>query len=602
MTDNDVLRDLRSEIVDAEVELFRGALYLVHDADEAAALADLGLDATLATATMDVLDGARNAAERGRPVVVVHATDGALRHHLRTHVPTATLYDYALPSGVASLCGLLGWARGTKWDADTCEARAYVLCSEMTERARLAVPGDADAAGSFPVSSLPPVVRAMVVEGARAQGVDAALWAVPALPILAGCIGATRRVRISRDWREPIIAWAATVAVSGSGKSPAMRTLLAPVRDHDLILHRRNIEAQQRHAAEIDTWKSAPAAERGPKPATPPTLAAVIDDATAEAVATRLNDNRRGLTLAADELAGWTAGFDRYRQGAGDVQRWLSIYSAADLVVDRKGTGRIYVPRPCVSVVGSIQPSVARKHLAGDEQRASGLLARLLLAAPPLTAARLTDREIPQHVVDDYARVIRGLLDLDFGKDGEPVDLGLSRAAFGRFRQWHDALADDGFASAKAGDEDRCAMLSKLRGYAPRLAGAIALARAAETGTAALLREISDEDVATGIALCDYFANEAARLYGQWSESAASDRVDRERGSLHSLARRLDNILRTGGPKAADELYDATGRNVSADRLRAALRLAGATCEVVQGPRGGRPREQWSAGPAGALQ
>jgi hypothetical protein len=77
--------------------------------------------------------------------------------------------------------------------------------------------------------------------------------------------------------------------------------------------------------------------ERGAKPEKPTWLTCLMDDATIEAVAKRINDNPRGVLLSKDELSHWFESFDQYHDRAGaDVSRWLSIwtgnYFALDLV------------------------------------------------------------------------------------------------------------------------------------------------------------------------------------------------------------------------------------------------------------------------------
>lgn len=596
-TRDDLLREIDNEI-DRELH---EASYVVSDDDSALALSLAGLGAVCGTRTTDVLRDAGRAMAQGVPVVLVHATDGALRDYLRENLSGVEIRDVPLPRGVASVAGMLGYTHGDKWDAATAAAKARTWIDLVRGVMVTTHTGTGDVPPTFPVEALPPVLRAIVTEGAAAQGVDVAFWGVPLLGILAGCIGATRRVRITADWREPCVVWAALIAASGAGKSPPLRALLKPVRDHDYELHQRSVVALQQYAADLDAWKASFSDGRRPRPMPPPILAATIDDATMEAVAVRLADNPRGLLAAVDELAGWLNSMDKYRKGGGDEARWLSVHSATSFPIDRKGSAsgpaRVYVRNPCVSIVGTIQPSIARRNLGSTDRRASGACARMLVAAPRLTAAELTDRAIPTHVHDNYARVIRSLLDLRLDDDGEPVDVPLSETAFSRFRAWHNRNAVACVDAAREGDDDLAAMLSKLRGYAPRIALLLGLAGAAENGTAAIFDVVDDEAMVAAIAIVDYFENEARRIYGTWADDEATERADRERGSLPSLADRIAEILRTG-PKAREDLRNATGRNVSAARMDAALAIlranGRATMERAVGPRGGRPREVWT--------
>ena len=103
------------------------------------------------------------------------------------------------------------------------------------------------------------------------------------------------------------------------------------------------------------------------------------------------------MLLHRDELAGWIGGFDRYAQyGGGDVARWLSIFNAEAITVDRKTDGTTYVPKPCVWVFGGIQPdrlpAVLTKTL-----RDCGLLARFLIVSPPPRPKRFNAASVHRH-------------------------------------------------------------------------------------------------------------------------------------------------------------------------------------------------------------
>lgn len=145
--------------VERDAERFRMALWIVHDLDEAACLAALGLSATIVASEAEVLAGARSAAEHGHPIVLVQQTEGALRRFLHDHVPTADLHDFALPRGANSISGMLGFSRGEPWDDATIEVRRYLLLSEAAERARLSVRGEVVDADGLPIGPVVEIVR-----------------------------------------------------------------------------------------------------------------------------------------------------------------------------------------------------------------------------------------------------------------------------------------------------------------------------------------------------------------------------------------------------------------------------------------------------------
>ena len=443
----------------------------------------------------------------------------------------------------------------------------------------------------FPLSALPKFCRDMVENGARAQGVDPAFYAVPMLSILSGCIGNSRRVQIKDGWVEPAVIWTALIAPSGSGKSPPQKELLAPVRRHDYQLHKRFLEHQRAYEAAVLSYNKKSGA---PLPEPPPMLAALVDDATLEALAARLEHNPRGLLLANDELAGFLKSFDKYRAGD-DQEKWLRIHGADMLKVDRKGGAgkgprRTYVRQAAVSVVGTIQPGIAAKHLSGDV-RESGLAARLLIAAPPSRPVAWTDATVPKDVREGWRKVVESMLDLSFDPERDPKSLPLDPAAREAFIAFHDANGAATYAAGEAGDSSVAAALSKLRGYAARFALVFELARAAEVGRAELVHTISAESMRAGIRVVAWFEGEIRRIYAEWSSATpeAEARLDE----------RIFDLLQDG-PLSEGEVRDRLHRNWSSPEVRASLgrlqRQGRVRYEGKQppGPKGGRPREVWS--------
>lgn len=590
---------LLAEALDEAARDAADGLYIVPHVDDAEALALLGAEAVVAGRAEQVLEWSLAAADAGRPVVLVGDTGAAVRDSIRRAAPHARLLRLAEPASPSLALSINRTVRTpTPAELRAAAATWKVLAAEAREDSAPTANGPHDDEGDYsppPVDLLPSAVRLMVKRGADSQGTDVAYWLVPVLAILAGSVGSTRCVRLSEDWAEPCVLWSAIVAPSGAGKSPPLRELLAPVVARNRELHARSVALRQAYDAERDSRRGDRDA-RGQVPEPPPTLRATVADVTMEALASRLADNPRGLLVACDELASWVGGFDRYRAG-GDSAQWLSIHGGDAIQVDRRGAGSLLVPHAAVSVVGTIQPGTARRVIASEQHRASGLAARLLLAMPPLVAPRWTDRTIGDEARGGYRRVAASLLDLAHGEDGEPIELALSDEAHEQFVRFVNDSGSDWLAAIHAGEADVAAALAKLRGGAARIALVLALARHAEDGTAALARTVEADDMRAGIALARWFEGEARRLYGRWADDEAQSVAGRERGSLSALADRLASIL-AAGQHALDELHRATGRCINGNRLRAALALlAGggrATCERIPGQRGGRSREVWS--------
>ncbi|MFH1573455.1 MAG: DUF3987 domain-containing protein, partial [Acidobacteriota bacterium] len=280
---------------------------------------------------------------------------------------------------------------------------------------------------------------------------------------------------------------------------PAFRAGIEPLE----MLERRNRDAQ-----------SGPSA----KP-----MRCVIEDTTLQALALVLAENPRGLLLARDELAGWVLSFDQFTGANGaDLSRWLEIYRAGPLRVDRVTTGHQYVRRAAVSICGTIQTDRLPAVFHAGHQ-AAGLLARFLMAAPPetprrwesLRSARAPDRAA---LLERFER----LHALDLAADGaSPRALGLSSEAansYGEFFTEHERLRQD----TEPGPWR--AALGKLEEVPGRLALVLALGRAEEPGE---VEAVDGDTMRRAIELTEWCRTESERLYGMFSDTPA-DRRERQ--------------------------------------------------------------------------
>lgn len=430
--------------------------------------------------------------------------------------------------------------------------------------------GRAGDPGPFPIDVLPPSIAQMVYEGALSQGVDVALWAVPALGALAGAIGAARLLRMKRTWLVPTTLWTVTVAPSGSGKSPPLNVLTRPHWERDKML----VESTRKAIVEYERRLAAGKGARDPEQqdtGKPPRLALVIDDTTMEATVERLADNPKGLILVKDEVSGLFASFDAYRQGRGaDEQRWMEIYDGRPVKTDRKGGDRptIVATRPSVSIVGTIQPAVLRRVMT-KQRRDSGFAARMLFAAPPVTVPPWTDHDIPDNVDHQYRRVIDVLLDLE--ASDPPVHLTLTTEARKLWKEFHDRVGEEVATANATGQEHVGSAIVKLRSTTLRFALGIALATAAEAGQveAEQLREVDDRAMAAAIALADWFLHQLYAIHDTWriepdEPEDLADLIDRLGGrtTVRELMRRTRRFQTSKDARRALDAVVAAGKAV----------------------------------------
>ena len=400
----------------------------------------------------------------------------------------------------------------------------------------------------FPVDALPEPLREFVRRSAEAIGCDASFLALPALSVLASCIGNHYRVLLKRNWTEPAILWTLTLGESGVLKSPPLRAVLRRIREVERDMfdeHRRALKQfeieKMRHEVDMTRWKKGGCTVNAPVEPEPPALTRlIVQDVTIEALVPILLANPRGVILARDELAAWIGAFNQYKGGKGsDAAAWLSTYDGDTITVDRKGGNppTLRVPLASVSVTGTMQPGTLIRVMSA-ELREAGLLARVLMSKPPGAPAMWSEAEVPEVVEKQFDGLIDALLQLSPGFDEHghlcPRLIGLDAFAKAIFVKWHNRHV------LELGEliGDMAAAFSKLKGACARLALIIHCSRVAACDPALTSPgQIDLNSMQAAIELTEWFKHEARRIYAMISEGDD----DRDRRM------KLELIQRKGG-------------------------------------------------------
>ncbi len=515
----------------------------------------------------------------GRDVVVVPDADDAGQHYAETvvsilhrlHPPAAVrILDLPdLPPG-GDICEFID-------DRRTDAKDDLAIRREIEDLAALLDPVEQQRPANgflpyrpFPVDALPKPAADMVLAVARMVGCDPVFVALPAMTMLAGLIGTTRKLMIQRGHYAPSVLWAAIIARSGTAKSPAadpIFTALAALQRRRMREYEKAIEDYQRDMmafrADVKRYETArrkgETVEPPTEPERPVQIRYLVRDTTLEALCALLADNPRGLILHADELSAWLGAFDRYSGGRGGADRaqWLSIYDAREVIVDRKSAEHrkpIYAPAAAVSVYGTIQPGIASRLLDRDD-RDSGLVARLLLVCPPSRALRWTGRDLPEAIDQQWAELAERLLTLehDIDRDGEPTPRLVMLTAEARqlYASFYDEQAD---RWEQADSDDLAAAVSKLRAVAARFALVIHLTRWAADGQVNP-NTIDADSMRRAVTLARWHTYEAERVCTMLGQS------EEER----DLRRLVELIERRGGSTSVRDWQRARSHKTSAD-------------------------------------
>jgi hypothetical protein len=466
----------------------------------------------------------------------------------------------------------------------------------------------------FPTEALPTPLRQFVEHGSRSLGCDPAYFALPALAVVASCIGNARVIVLKPDWHEPSVLWSCVVGESSTLKSPAWQKVVAPLyrwqgsnfRNYEPLLkqwekdHEKWSHLSKQHAAATAKAALNP---NNPKIPRPPALAdepvkpverrLIVSDTTVEKVVELLEQNPRGLLLVRDELGGWIGSFQRYRTKGSDLPFWLEVFRAGPYLYDRK-TGdkrRIYVPRAAVSNCGSITPGALRSVLTA-EHLDHGLGARLILAMPPRREKHWTEARIPADVASAYEDLLVKLLALDGDQDDQgeliPAEVGLNQDAKPVWIRFYNGWAK----LTAAAEGDLASAYSKLEGMAARftlLHHTVVELMAGRDGRA----DIGPESVKAGATLARWFGNEAHRIYSTLSETPAE----------RDVRQLIEWLQQRGGSVTARDLQRSNARKYpSSKAANAALEELvknglGQWEQTSTTPHGGQPARRSSLRP-----
>ena len=176
------------------------------------------------------------------------------------------------------------------------------------------------------------------------------------LAALSAAIGNSVKI-YTKDQSNSASIFIILVGGSGTGKTPAIERLLAPLQ---IIEDRITIDYKMAYS----NWKKNKDTEGIHSGTKPVKESLKITGGNMEGILKRLQDSPKGMIIATDELAGFFNSLNQYRKGD-DVQTYLSIWSNQNIDVIRKNVDEGYlITRPFLSIMGGIQPGTFKKIIA----------------------------------------------------------------------------------------------------------------------------------------------------------------------------------------------------------------------------------------------
>lgn len=419
----------------------------------------------------------------------------------------------------------------------------------------------------FDAALLPEALRVWCVDISERMQVPLDYPAAFAVLALAGAVG--RRAVIqpkARDssWRVVPNLWGAVVGEPGLMKSPALSTVLKPLKLIESALAEEYKQTRSEYDAEteqaalrVDAWKmqfkvaAKDGNETPPRPAAesepPSEKRLTTNDATVEKLHEILSDNPAGILLVRDELSGWLATFDRKGREA-DRSFYLETWNGdGGFRVDRIARGSVCCSALCVSLVGCFHPSRLKVCVADvltDGIRNDGLLQRFQIVVWPdqLRAKdwQLIDRAPNKDAESRAFEVFERLVRLPVC---EPADepWRFSPEAQRLFDTWLTELEQQRIRSESEAPAMR-AHISKYRSLFPSLALLFHLADGLESFAVGI------EHTRQAAAWCGFLESHARRIYGTFGTPA-------EKAARNLLARLESGVLGAEGCFTPREAY-----------------------------------------------
>lgn len=389
----------------------------------------------------------------------------------------------------------------------------------------------------FPLDVFPQALQDLCAQSAASVGCPVDYPASHALAVAAGAIGASFDLQVKRGYWANSNLWVCVVAPPGSGKSPSVAPILAPIyREHGR--KRRMSEGPKQHV--------------------------YVSDVTVERLVQMLNESPRGFLMVWDEMAGWLTSFNQYKaKGAGnDRSHYLSIWDGRTVKVNRVGSKdkngepkENWANMPRLSVVGGIQPEVLDSLRAGPSD---GLFDRMLFSFPNDHGMAVeTWEEISDDACNAWASCLRRLWDTkmcivnEMTDERRPNTMHLNEDAREMWRNWTIEIADK--AKQPEAPTYFRSVGAKIIGYAARLS--LVLKRIHEgyrdETEASLPYGVGPDILLKAIGVAIYFLEHAGRVY---QASGRDDRVLRAKAIVAWAATKTD-------PWTQAAAYDALRKN-----------------------------------------
>lgn len=362
----------------------------------------------------------------------------------------------------------------------------------------------------FPLDVFPEVVQDIIIDLNKSQGLPVDFVAGAMLFAISTAIGNTHISYLKRDTTATATIYMALVGKAGSGKSYPLDWVLKPIRNRDRAYYKTYLNSYKDFKDGLITEQ--PILKRF-----------LVNDITKEKLNLVHSQNPRGLGMVNDELMNFYYNINRYHKG-NDLQFWLSSWSNKRTIADRiKDELPQHDYEQFVSIAGTVQPELLNEFLKGNNQF-NGFFERWLFASPKVQKfATLSEQELQQSTIDNWANIIEKIMDISFEIDSIPKVLKFNDQAFKYFMNWYKTNAE--IVNTKNDDA-----LFKLQGkfsiYAQRLSLILEVLNWATNNGSGM--EMTKDAVEKGIKLTEYYREISLDIYRKFVNNSVAEKKLKE--------------------------------------------------------------------------
>lgn len=289
--------------------------------------------------------------------------------------------------------------------------------------------------------------------------------------VLSIITGNSMIIEVKNGWIETANLWLVLVGKAGIGKTPSINNIVFPLMKQNT----REIKKFIKDSAKYEAYRNLDKVDQelSEEVKKPNKTQFIVNDVTMEALIDLHGENKNGIGILRDELAGWFKDMNRYSQGS-DLEHWLSSWSGKEINMNRKTAKSSFVERAFIPVLGGIQPDIMDT-IYTSENKENGFVDRMLFSFPDLEVEKYNEREINQQQLDwyhDYImamyEAIRGIIKYNSEDQIEPIKCRFSKEAKKEWVRIFNNISEQ--QNSDIENEYMKSMLPKQKSYIPRFA------------------------------------------------------------------------------------------------------------------------------------